>query len=55
MAMPVRGPVTVTGYMQDGEDYSDNRRHVDADEDIVKNHMHRLSPGFPEDSGHYDY
>jgi hypothetical protein len=55
MAMPVRGPVTLTGYVQDGEDDPNNSRQVDADENIVKNHMHRLSPRFPEASGHYDY
>jgi hypothetical protein len=55
MAVPVRGAVALTRDINDGEYYPQNGRKIYADENIVENHVGRLSVNFPQEGGLYDF
>jgi hypothetical protein len=55
MAVPVRGAVALMGSINNGKDYPQNGRKIYADENIVENHVGRLSVNYTQEGGLYDF
>ena len=55
MAVPVGAAVALARDVNHGEDYPQNGREVYSDENVVENHIDRLSVTVSSRSGRYDF